>query len=94
MPRGFRGLRGSDDRSCTVCSQRLCSQQVRRDNCALVRNVIETCLKKILIDRSTESAIAYGSANIIPNDWPVDILRTSHAISAPIAANRIGVLYY
>ena len=34
-------------------------ETVRRDNCLLVRTVIETCLKMILIDRSVPTAIAY-----------------------------------
>jgi DNA polymerase elongation subunit (family B) len=32
-------------------------QTVRRDNCALVKDVVETCLQKILIERSVQSAI-------------------------------------
>ena len=31
-------------------------ETVRRDNCRLVQNVIETCLKKILMDRDVEAA--------------------------------------
>ena len=34
-------------------------ETVRRDNCRLVQNVIETCLKKLLIDRDVEGAIEY-----------------------------------
>lgn len=34
-------------------------ETVRRDNCLLVRQVIETCLHRILIDRSIPSAISY-----------------------------------
>jgi hypothetical protein len=36
-------------------------QTVRRDNCALVKDVIETCLQKILIERSVQGAIEYVS---------------------------------
>ena len=34
-------------------------ETVRRDNCALVKEVVNNCLKKILIDRSYEEAINY-----------------------------------
>ena len=32
---------------------------MRRDNCALVQEVVNSCLKKILIERSYEEAIEY-----------------------------------
>ena len=38
----------------TICSLVYCELfcvQVRRDNCPLVANLVNTCLKKILIDR-------------------------------------------
>ncbi|KAG5179249.1 hypothetical protein JKP88DRAFT_270411 [Tribonema minus] len=35
-------------------------ETVRRDNCMLVRKVVETCLHKILIDRDVDGAIAYS----------------------------------
>lgn len=34
-------------------------ETVRRDNCRLVQNVIETCLRKILIDRDVDGAQEY-----------------------------------
>lgn len=34
-------------------------ETVRRDNCLLVRKVVDTCLKKILIERDVNSAISY-----------------------------------
>eukprot|EP00455_Lapot_gusevi_P013195 TRINITY_DN1637_c0_g3_i3.p1 TRINITY_DN1637_c0_g3~~TRINITY_DN1637_c0_g3_i3.p1 ORF type:complete len:670 (+),score=201.46 TRINITY_DN1637_c0_g3_i3:299-2011(+) len=34
-------------------------ETVRRDNCSLVKDVIETCLHKILIERSVETAVEY-----------------------------------
>lgn len=34
-------------------------ENVRRDNCALVQEVVNNCLKKILIERSYEEAIEY-----------------------------------
>ena len=39
-------------------------ETVRRDNCALVRDVIQTSLNKILIDRKVEGAIAYVKQQI------------------------------
>lgn len=36
------------------------SKTVRRDNCALVRVVLNTVLQKILIEKSVSGAIAYG----------------------------------
>ncbi len=35
-------------------------ETVRRDNCMLVRIVVETCLHKILVDRDVEGAISYS----------------------------------
>ena len=32
---------------------------MRRDNCLLVRNVVTTCLEKILIGRDVEGAVQY-----------------------------------
>lgn len=34
-------------------------ESVRRDNCLLVRNLVSTCLNKILIDRDVDAAIQY-----------------------------------
>lgn len=31
-------------------------ETVRRDNCHLVKNLVDTCLRKILIDRDVEGA--------------------------------------
>ena len=39
-------------------------ETVRRDNCALVRNVVSTCLNKLLIDRDVEGAAAFAKATI------------------------------
>jgi DNA polymerase delta subunit 1 len=35
-------------------------ETVRRDNCMLVRKVVETCLHKILIERDVNGAIAHS----------------------------------
>ncbi|CAG8834050.1 18578_t:CDS:2, partial [Racocetra persica] len=37
---------------------------VRRDNCLLVQNVIETCLRKVLIDRDVSGAVTYAKKTI------------------------------
>lgn len=39
-------------------------ETVRRDNCALVRNVVSTCLHKLLIDRDVDGAAAFAKATI------------------------------
>ena len=39
-------------------------ETVRRDNCALVRDVVQMCLHKILIGRDVQGAIAYVKAQI------------------------------
>ena len=39
-------------------------ETVRRDNCLLVRNVISTCLDKILIDKDVAGAKAFVCSTI------------------------------
>jgi DNA polymerase elongation subunit (family B) len=39
-------------------------ETVRRDNCLLVRQTIDTCLRKILIDRNVDSAIEHAKNTI------------------------------
>ncbi len=39
-------------------------ETVRRDNCQLVRTVIDTCLRKILIDRDVGGAVEYAKSQI------------------------------
>merc|ERR1719446_158745 len=39
-------------------------ETVRRDNCGLVRQVVDTCLRTILIDKSIEGAMAYVKSTI------------------------------
>ncbi|KAI9631484.1 hypothetical protein KEM48_014308 [Puccinia striiformis f. sp. tritici PST-130] len=43
-------------------------ETVRRDNCPLVQAVIETCLKKMLIDRDVKGAEAY-TKQLSPRPW-------------------------
>jgi len=35
------------------------NKKIRRDNCRLVKQVIDTCLRKILMDRNVDAAIDY-----------------------------------
>ncbi|KAJ9506485.1 hypothetical protein QJQ45_019412 [Haematococcus lacustris] len=47
-------------RAMALCAPRLQGiETVRRDNCLLVRNVVTTCLEKILIERDVAAAEAY-----------------------------------
>ena len=39
-------------------------ETVRRDNCGLVRLVVDTVLRKILVDRNVEDAIDYVKSKI------------------------------
>ena len=39
-------------------------ETVRRDNCAVVRKVVDTCLRKILMDQDVPGAIAYAKNTI------------------------------
>ena len=59
-------------------------ETVRRDNCLLVRRVVETCLRKILIDRNIEDAISYCK-NIIS-----DLLQNKMDISLLVITKALG----
>lgn len=39
-------------------------ETVRRDNCLLVRQMVDTCLRKILIERDVAAAIAHAKGTI------------------------------
>ncbi|UPQ97335.1 catalytic subunit of DNA polymerase delta [Chloropicon primus] len=39
-------------------------ETVRRDNCALVRNVVSSCLEKVLIEQDVEGAVSYVKRTI------------------------------
>ena len=39
-------------------------ETVRRDNCLLVRQMIQTCLQKILIERDVQGAIDHAKGTI------------------------------
>lgn len=58
-------------------------ETVRRDNCALVRRVVETVLRKILIDRSVEDAIAYTKgviSDLLQNKLDISLLVITKAL--------------
>jgi DNA polymerase delta subunit 1 len=59
-------------------------QMVRRDNCALVRNVISTCLHMILIDRSVKKAEEYAKSvitDLLMNRIDISMLVISKSLS-------------
>jgi DNA polymerase delta subunit 1 len=59
-------------------------ETVRRDNCQLVRNVIDTCLRKILIDQSVEEAVSYAKSQIsalLQNKIDISLLIITKSLS-------------
>eukprot|EP01116_Phalansterium_solitarium_P016227 TRINITY_DN3727_c0_g1_i5.p1 TRINITY_DN3727_c0_g1~~TRINITY_DN3727_c0_g1_i5.p1 ORF type:complete len:1091 (+),score=398.67 TRINITY_DN3727_c0_g1_i5:80-3274(+) len=59
-------------------------ETVRRDNCPLVRNVINTCLEKILIDRDIDGAQQYTRqviSDLLQNKLDLSLLVISKALS-------------
>jgi len=59
-------------------------ETVRRDNCALVRNVINTCLQKILIEHNEEAAKDYTKqiiSDLLQNRLDLSLLVISKALS-------------
>eukprot|EP00743_Colponemidia_sp_Colp-15_P006103 GILK01006561.1.p1 GENE.GILK01006561.1~~GILK01006561.1.p1 ORF type:complete len:1058 (-),score=188.44 GILK01006561.1:44-3172(-) len=59
-------------------------ETVRRDNCGLVKDVVDTCLQKILIERSVEGAIAYAK-NLIS-----DLLQNRVDLSLLVITKALG----
>lgn len=58
--------------------------KVRRDNCALVRRVVGTCLDKLLIDRDVPGAAAYVKSTIsdlLMNRLDLSLLVITKALS-------------
>ncbi|CAM9213746.1 unnamed protein product [Choristocarpus tenellus] len=52
-------------------------ETVRRDNCLLVRKVVDTCLRKILIDRDVQGAIGYSKqviSELLQNKMDISLL--------------------
>jgi len=59
-------------------------ETVRRDNCAVVVEVVETILKKILIDRSVEKAVDYAKSVIS------DLLQNKVDLSMLVITKSLG----
>lgn len=58
-------------------------ETVRRDNCALVRTVIDTCLRMILVDRTVDGAIAYTKqviSDLLQNKLDISMLVITKAL--------------
>lgn len=70
-------------------------ETVRRDNCRLVQIVIETCLRKMLIDRDVRAAEAYVKqviADLLQNKIDLSLLIISKALAkADYAAKQAHV---
>ena len=59
-------------------------ETVRRDNCLLVRNVITTCLDKILIERDPDGAVAYVKgmiSDLLQNKLDLSLLVISKGLT-------------
>jgi len=59
-------------------------ETVRRDNCQLVRTVINTCLRKILIDQDVKGATNYAKSQIsalLNNKIDLSLLIVSKSLS-------------
>lgn len=59
-------------------------ETVRRDNCLLVRNVVSTCLDKILVERNPEGAIAYVKgiiSDLLQNKLDLSLLVISKGLT-------------
>jgi DNA polymerase delta subunit 1 len=59
-------------------------EAVRRDNCELVRELVETVLKKILIDRSVDDAVNYCKgiiSDLLQNRIDISLLVISKSLS-------------
>lgn len=58
-------------------------ETVRRDNCALVRQVVDTVLRKIIIERSIESAVSYTKgviSDLLQNKLDISLLVITKAL--------------
>eukprot|EP00808_Paulinella_micropora_P029317 g78653.t1 len=59
-------------------------ETVRRDNCAMVKDVVETCLRRVLVDQSVESALSYAKmmiSDLLLNKIDISLLTISKSIS-------------
>ena len=59
-------------------------ETVRRDNCLLVRRVVDTCLRKIIIERDVKGAIEYAKGTIS------DLLQNKMDISMLVITKSLG----
>ena len=59
-------------------------ETVRRDNCLLVRKVVDTCLRKIIIERNIQGAIDYAKNTIS------DLLQNKLDISMLVITKSLG----
>jgi DNA polymerase delta subunit 1 len=59
-------------------------ETVRRDNCLLVRRVVDTCLRKIIIERDVKGAIEYAKGTIS------DLLQNKLDISMLVITKSLG----
>lgn len=68
-------------------------ETVRRDNCTLVAHVIDTCLRKILLDRDVEAAISFVKqviAELLQNKIDMSQLVISKALAKSDYAGKIA----
>eukprot|EP00457_Paulinella_chromatophora_P000731 gb/GEZN01000731.1/.p1 GENE.gb/GEZN01000731.1/~~gb/GEZN01000731.1/.p1 ORF type:complete len:1083 (+),score=192.41 gb/GEZN01000731.1/:81-3329(+) len=59
-------------------------ETVRRDNCALVKDVVETCLRRVLVDQSVESALSYAKmmiSDLLLNKVDISLLTISKSMA-------------
>lgn len=65
---------------------------MRRDNCLLVRRVVDTCLRKILIERDVPGAISYCKgviAELLQNKMDISLLVITK-VHAHLVARGLG----
>jgi DNA polymerase delta subunit 1 len=58
-------------------------ETVRRDNCMLVRKLVETCLQKILIERNVQGAISFSKeviSQLLQNKIDISLLVISKSL--------------
>jgi DNA polymerase delta subunit 1 len=66
-------------------------EAVRRDNCELVREMVETVLKKVLIDRSVDDAVNYCRgliSDLLQNRIDISLLVISKSLSKKAATEE------
>lgn len=66
-------------------------ETVRRDNCQLVRRVIDTCLRKILIEQRVQDAVKYAQNQIsllLHNQIDISLLIVSKSLSGDASSYK------